>query len=676
MSIQPEVPYSYAAEDSSDDNDENWRDPTMMASHGVPAVRGSQARGSPNMPDYNDTTATPDTGHRNPDNYWVLPAHCNPRDILGSRYKLRSNDIQKLTGSFIEFNEKLNQVDIWGDAEAIGKTKSYLDRIVATIFEKDTTLLRKTKKWDKPDRELTERERRRAEKKQARMDEEKRYQGLPQIAQNYNASLSLLDHSLPILKLLGENDAYLNQIRADCKAFLWYEPQENMIRIAAETEEAVKMAGMRTRNWYMKCCRRPQGGTLRLMQQPKHNCLLQFRKLPAGSVTYEYCDPEREAIMLEKQRFLARIDTGVPMSLNLIDFGDDKGDNDTPSEQVLSEQALTLNRRNEEAISQYLSRGLESLRLNDWNIRLKIRFGQICLIDYPKKDNKFLSIEELSDKIFKKAAFKSALAPCLGKTKADLNHLFEHLTNEKEVYEFSDNPKTSFNIKAKQYPTAAPVKVPGQRDATRGDMWDTTMEISFTDDGHRRLWNTMTDCTDLVDINCVDIDSHYSWDLKLQHARQLPHDDVNAPHEKFSQALSISSSNRLVLVTSSEYMPHLVTQKTKWRYSWKDYVVEICKDEIWDMNRVERTDKELPLDLSSIEPHRTLFKVSLYMEAWQNRLAENLDLKIGEAPSWTLRDFFASPQEDTPTLMKTIREFSDKLHSYVPLYWNSNHSLV
>jgi hypothetical protein len=65
------------------------------------------------------------------------------------------------------------------------------------------------------------------------------------------------------------------------------------------------------------------------------------------------------------------------------------------------------------------------------------------------------------------------------------------------------------------------------------------MEISFTDDGRRNLWNTMTDSTYLVDINCVDIESHYSWDLKLQHARQLPNDDVNSLHEKFSHSLRV-----------------------------------------------------------------------------------------------------------------------------------------
>ncbi|KAG2196751.1 hypothetical protein INT47_009642 [Mucor saturninus] len=683
MSQKVQVPY-VDDEDSSGDEGLTWRDTSLA--QGVATAQRQPVRtfgtppsstthlvsttASPQRPTFQDVSTGSDYVHRNPDNYWVLPAHCNPRDILGNRYKSRSNEIQKATGSFIEFNERLNQIDIWGDNEAVDKAKSYLDMIVSRISEKDTSIQRKTQKWGKPDRELTPREKKRAEKRQARLDEEKAYQGLPAIAQSYFGVFPLPDESLPIVKLLGENESYLNQIRADCKAFLWYELPSNTIRIAADASESVNAASKRIRNWYIRCSRKPEGGTLRLMQQPKHELKISFEALPQGFLTYQYTDPERESMMMERHRILNSTSTGIVGQLNdLITLSEEH----TPGQ--LSAVASTLNERNKVLIDQYLSRGLESMRLNDWNLRMKIRYGQICLIDYPKKDNQFMSIEMLSDKIFRKPLFKSALAPCISKTKSGLNSLFDYLGEH--AVEFSDNPRTSFSISAKQYPTAPPPRISGQRDPPRGEMWDTVMEISFTDDGHRRLWNTMTDCNDLVDINCADLESHYSWDLRLQHARRLPNDDINSPHEKFSHALRVSSSNRLIMVTSNDYQPQIVTQKTKWRYSWNDYVVEICKDEIWNLNNVERKDHELPLDLTPTDPHRTLFKVSLYKEAWVNRLAENLDLKIGEAPSWTLRDFFASETEDTRTLMCTVKKFSDILNSLVPLYWkNAEQSLV
>ncbi|KAI9257045.1 hypothetical protein EDC94DRAFT_615126 [Helicostylum pulchrum] len=714
MSIEPEVPYNYADEDS-DDNEDSWRDPhILLGGHATPTptpppqitqitatatttttaeaaaatttatttMRSNFRTSIPTRettPSYADPSIVSDSGHRNPANYWVLPAHCNPRDVLGSNYKSRSNEIQKATGSFIEFNERLNQIDIWGDNEAVDKTKSYFDMIVSRLAERDTTSRRKTQKWGKPERELTAKERKRAEKKQARLDEEKRYQGLPAISQNYHGIFPIPDASLPIVKLLGDNESYLNQIRADCKAYLWYEPATNVIRIAADTLESVHAASKRIRNWYIRCSRKPEGGLARLVQQPSQDYLINFRTLPKGFVTFQYADPEIEAHMLERHRLLEAVTSGFPLGINdLIRIGENTNnliDLNEKSQGTLSESSSTLNQRNKEFIENLLSRGLESMRLNDWNLRLKIRFGQICLIDYPKKGG-YLTIDTIANKVFRKKLFKSALAPCISTTHVGLDSLFGFLSSPGNAIEFSDNPRTSFSITAQQYPTAAPARIPGQRNPPRGDMWNTVTEISFTEDGQRRLWNTMTDCTDLVDISCADIESRYSWDLRLQYARRLPNDDINSPHERFAHALRISSDNRLVLVTFDDYIPQIVTQKTKWRYGWNDYVVEICKDEIWDMNRVERTDRELPVDLTPIIPHRSLYKVSLYKEAWVNRLAENLDLKIGEAPTWTLRDFFASNNEDTRTLMCTVKKFSDILNSEVPLYWEAPPSLV
>ncbi|KAI7901909.1 uncharacterized protein BX663DRAFT_436641 [Cokeromyces recurvatus] len=623
---------------------------------------------------FKDNTVVPGTNHQNAEDHWVLPAYVNPFDVLGQRNKSRINEIQKATGSFIEFNEQYNQVDIWGDAEAIAKAKSYLDMIVSRLLDKESRTRRKTKKWSKPERELTEKEKRRAERRQARIDEEKRYHGLPPILQNYNAVFPLPDQTLPLLRLMGENESYFNRIRADCKCYIWYEPSTNSVRFAADTEESVKQAAQRVRNWHLRHSRKVKKAVLRLMQQPTQQWLLTYRKLPNNFTTYRYVDPTGEQNMLERQRMLETVNTGVIPKINdLIVFNEEA----TRSEQ-LSERVKTLNSRNEKMIEHLLVQGLESLRLNDWVIRMKIRYGQICLIDYPKKDGQFLSIEEVSDKIFHKPQFKSALAPCISRTQQGLKGLFEYLSEDQHAVAFSENPRTSFVIMADQYPFAAPPTLPGQRDPPRGDMWPTVMQISFTENGQRGLWSTITECTDVVDITTTDLESHYSWDLKLQSAQILSNEDIDSPHEKFAHGLRVSPTSRLIMVTSNDYVPRLVTQKTKWLYSWKEgYIVEICQDEIWDIGRIERPDRELPVDLTLFDPHRVLFKVSLYKESWVDRFAENLNLKIGEAPSWTIKDFLATQEENASSLMKIAKEFSNILNSTVPLYWeNSGNSLV
>lgn len=695
MSIQPEVPYTSEDEGSSDGSSNSWRDRSLRNNKQQVVTNSTQFQ-RPNLLDgkrmmptstqspqpvshsYTDSTVIPDTGHRNADDQWVLPIHVPARNILGSRNKSRTNEIQKACDSFIEYNEQFNQVDIWGDEEAVHKTKSFLDMIVSRLTENDTTLQRKTKKWSKPDRELTEKERRREERRQAKRDEEKRYQGLPKIAQDYTAVFPLPDKTLPLPRLVGDKDAYLNQIRADCKAFMWYEEKDNLFRIAADTEEAVKEAASRIRNWYLRCQRKPIGCTLRLMQQPTKRWDLSYRRLPASFVTHEYADPEREKDMLEQQRLLEAVASGViPRNTaprDLINFNEEEH----PS--LLSESALGLNARNEKFIEGALANGLESLRLNDWAIRMKIRYGQICLINYRKKDNQFLSLDDVSEKMFRKSKFKSALAPCISKTRKGLQDLFQYLTQNADAVEYSDNPRTSFAIAADQYPFAAQSREPGQppaRQEARGNMWQTVMQIAFTEDGQRRLWRTMTDLTDLVDISCTELESKYSWDLRVQHARLLPGDNINSPHEKFSHLLRVSPDNRLIMVTSNDYIPRLVTQKTEWRYHWRGHVIEICYDEVWDMNRVERPDRELPVDLTPVEPHRALYKVSLYKEDWKTRFSQNLGLKIGQAPPWTLKDFLVNPDENTNKIMEIVKEFSEILNKNVPLYWgNTENSLV
>ncbi|KAF1805935.1 hypothetical protein V8B55DRAFT_1487132 [Mucor lusitanicus] len=686
MSIAPEIPYSNLEDDDSSDDDNNWKDPSL----GNPSYHGNASAGSRlididapydaasnnNTPrptqSYADTTVSSGSNHHNADDHWVLPTHIHPRDVLGDR-KSRTATIQQQTGSFIEYNATYNQVDIWGDAQAIAKTKSMLDNIVQGIFEKDAGSQRKSKKWGKPERELTEREKRRAERRQAKLEEEKRYQGQPQLPQNYHAVFPLPDTSLPLLRFTGENDSYFNQIRADCKTYLWYESATNSVRLEGNNEDALKNAAVRVRNWYLRSVRKPMGGVLRLFEQPTAQTLLEFQTLPKGFVLYKYHDPEEEKQQFQVQRLLKSVATGV---MNRVDQDDLIAFNETAHVEELSERARTLNSRNESLIEEQLAAALESLRLNDWVIRMKIRFGQISLLNYKDK-KEFLSIEYVSDQMFRKARFRSELAPCISKSLQGLSGLFEFLSTDPDAVEFSDNPRTSFVINAQQYPNAAPPRIPGMRDASRGEMWDTTMQISFTDSGQRRLWSTVTDCVDMVDISALDIESHYSWDLKLQYARRLPNDDVNSPHEKFSHGLRVSSDNRLIMVTSNDYQPQLVTQKTKWLYSYKGYIIEVCHDEVWNMNRVERTDYALPVDLTLVKPHRALYKVSLYKEAWVNRFAENLDLKIGQAPSWSLRDFLASPDENTRSIMQMAKNISQILNSTVPLYYDqASSSLV
>ncbi|KAI8994608.1 hypothetical protein BDB01DRAFT_773393 [Pilobolus umbonatus] len=639
------------------DSEDSWRDPTLSL---------NQGRSTPQQPYLVDTYQAnqPDVQETNsptriPEGSWVIPVSCSVTDILGPQ-RSRIDEIQKSTGSYISYNKEKTQIDIWGDPDSVNRTKDYLELILSNLTSK-YEIRRTTKKWDKPERELTERERRQAEKKYAKKAESRRYIDGPKGIHPYTSIFPLPDEELHIARYLGENQTHFNQMRVDCKAFIWYEPELSIVRIEAETLDNLRKASIRVRNWYLHCSRKIKGGTARILLEPTQNWHLQLVPLPPNFVPFKLLAPDKEAYALKHNRMIETVNSGVAPSIkDLISFDDD-------GHKKTSEHPPAIQEANKKEIHELLESGLESLRLTDYNIRMKIRFGQICLINYPKSD-KYCSIEDV-DSIFHKSKFLSVLAPCISKTHSGLEPLFEYLSeNAVEI----EAPCTTFTIDAAQHPSASPVVSPGQRPLPRGDMWITSMNISFNSEGQRRFWTTLTDPRDIVDISCTDIESHYSWDLRLQCARAMS-SDGDTPHKKFADNLRISPSNRLIMIASKDYIPNRVTQKTLYKYAWnKDYIIEICHDEIWDIESMNREDEYLPVDLSITQPNRSIYKVSLYKEAWLDRFSQNLNLETGEAPQWKLRDFLSSPNENVDTLLRDTKALCGILDAVVPLYWNSS----
>ncbi|KAG0171118.1 hypothetical protein DFQ28_001571 [Apophysomyces sp. BC1034] len=662
--IEAEVPY----DDVDHSIQIDWRDAEIFNGAGNNTATNAGS----------DDYVPSDAPDRMPDDHWVLPSNCTLVEILGAN-KSRLSMIRERTGTYCEYNFDKHQIDIWGEKSAVDNAKNCL-ALIAEPLLKRREIRRKTNKWGKPERELTEKEKQRQERRMAKAMEERSYQALPSTAQPYSNIFALPDKNLPLLEIQGEKESYLNSLRAECKCHIWYESSMNVFKVTGQNEDNVDQATERLRNWYLKRCRKPVAATLKLLDQPEKNLIVKFRKLPMGFVTYKYHDGENEKFMLEKHRLLEPIRTGVPMklssaNLNLIDLSAEELPQAQQPEEPLSERAQSLNKRNMEQIKEALAQGLESIRLFDWEIRMKIRFGQICLVDYPKKESNMFTTEELSDKYFPQPKFRSVLAPCIAKNRDQIKPLFEHLSHH--GVEYSDSPRTTFTIDALQYPTLAPIPT-GRRDGPpppRGNTWETVMMAKFTGDRHVGLWNCLTDCVDLVTINCAALQHEYSWESKLQYARRLPA-EIDTPHGQFAHKLTIGPEGRLVLVNVPDYQPRCVTQKTKWVYGWGDYVVEVGRDEIWNLSLITHTDKKLPLDLGGTPPHRVIYKVSMYRESWQDRFADNLCLGIGESPRWTPEDFLGTPDENAYTFMEGARKFADVLHKELPVYWSQEGSLV
>ncbi|KAI9491950.1 hypothetical protein BDB00DRAFT_766158 [Zychaea mexicana] len=615
-----------------------------------------------------------------PADCWMLPPECTLVDVLGkNRFKL--DEICSETSTSLNYNEAKNQVDIWGDRESVNRAKLLLDLIVQRLHRRDEPVRRKTKKWGKPERELTEKERKRAGRKQLKEEEERAFQGYPNRPLSYNAIVPFPNKNIPMNQVFGVKEEFLNQLRADCKCFMKYNENTNAISVTGENADKVNEAAARMRNLYLKNARSPHYATLRSFKQPKTNMRVKYRNLPQGFITPRYAPPDKEEHILANNRLLESMVTGVvariPDSPNLV--GLDNEDNDDNAKSDFSDEMQQLDAKNEKKMTGALEMGLESIRLNQEKIRMKIRIGQIVLTDYPKRQGN-ITLEDLAIKIFPHRKFKSVLAPCIGRSEGELHPLFEWLTSN--CIKFTDSPRTSYTIEADQYPQFLPrpsayARREQQTASMEQDKWRTIIMADFTSDRRVGLWDLIAEGQDIVTISIMDLESYYSWELKLQTAKRFSSfNNRDTPHSQFVESLMLDpETNRLILVPNArDYEPHLITQKTKWVYALDGWIIEVCSDEVWDIHRLglSKDRLDLPVNLSRFDPHRVIFKFSIYHEKWVTRFAENLSLQVGEAPNWTPVQFLANGDENMHEIINFAREMTTMLSEEVKPFYESH----
>ncbi|KAI8141091.1 hypothetical protein BJV82DRAFT_620778 [Fennellomyces sp. T-0311] len=664
MSIEPEVPYD--VDFDTLEEEENWRDPQILADEN--AIRRQREFGG-DIGDY-DYSEPLQSQDQQPDDCWMLPPEYTLQEVLGLK-KAKLEEIRNETATSLKYNESKHQVDIWGARDSVNRAKALLELIVQRLHTQKAATQRKSKKWGKPERELTEKERRRADRKQAQQAEARSYMGYPTVPQPYNALVPLPDKSISAPELFGAREEFLNRVRVECKSYIYYNAQMNIINIAGEDEDAVKQAAMRMRNLYLYNARSPSSKILRQLKQPSTNMMVQFRRLPQGFVTQRYLQPAQEQLSLGKDRLLEGVLTGVVDRItereNLIDLDDDprpEEDNTTG----LSEEMQNLDRENMKKAQDALELGLESIRLVRWEIKLKIRLGQIVVVSYPRRDNA-MTLEEIAYKFFPNRKFESELAPCIGKDMENLKPLFEWLSSK--CIQYADSPRTTYTIDAEQYPQFVEKPTPYSRreqqsaSMDKEDRWRTTIIAHFTGERRVGLWRCLTEFRDIVTISNADLENDYSWELKLQTAVRMNSDSYDTPHGRFVEHLRLNQdTNRLILLPNcTDYYPQLITQKTKWVYGYGDYWdIEVARDEVWDVNRLNISPqrRDLPVDLTSHEPHRVIFKFSIYHTKWMNRFSENLSLGVGEAPAWTPVDFLRNPY-DPDESMEGIINIAQKM---------------
>ncbi|KAI8061579.1 hypothetical protein BC940DRAFT_310164 [Gongronella butleri] len=649
---------------------------------------------------------------RQPDDYWVMPPTSAWTDVLGPS-QIYLDDIRSKTGAFLALNVRKHQVDLWGDVEAIRLAKHSLEHL-GTLSSARKEVVRRTKKWGKPERELTESEKRREEKKQRRLQEDKSYQGFPSQPQPYHAIFHVPDQSMPLEKFEGDKTAYLNAIRADCKSWITRDEQNNEYVVTGPIEANVFQAAARLRNWYLKQSRVPlKIDPLHLLWPPSNPVLLRYSPLPERFIPADlYVDDEdvRKYRQLEPI-FHGNVQNSVKYLMNPSRAPAAAGANDgdanshaaMANNNLIDLEALSLDapqhtpiqqgtmdgliERNARKLEEVLYGALESVRLTDWELTMEVIFGRYYLLNYPRHEDSW-TLQDIADRLLPHPRLLAKVAPCVGTTYEHVQGLLEYMDNHGEA--FADSPRTSYTITALQEPKLRPraTSIYSTRETQMAanaalaaplDPLQTTLTVqNFTFDGHVSLWNCVTSERTLVSAATASPDGAYSWETRLKYARRLP-SELNTPHGEFVAGLrrSPGKSQRLILMRVPDYQANIVCQNTKWVYAWKDYIIEIQKQEYWDIEEVEPprpkqrvgSTSSLPIDLSLIPPHRTHFAVTMHREAWRNRFAQNLNLQIGEAPTWIPHDFTHGQDDETIDLLQQdAKALADIMTTVMPFY--------
>ncbi|CAG8550851.1 13208_t:CDS:2, partial [Racocetra fulgida] len=106
--------------------------------------------------------------------------------------------------------------------------------------------------WARPEKALTEKQIRKLQRREAREKEGQDLKCFPKIDLPFSSHFYFPDHEIPIARIIGEKDEFLDPIRVQTKCYMWYEPQNHMVRVIGDDEDNAYEAISRVKNLYLK----------------------------------------------------------------------------------------------------------------------------------------------------------------------------------------------------------------------------------------------------------------------------------------------------------------------------------------------------------------------------------------------------------------------------------------
>ncbi|CAJ0846985.1 2333_t:CDS:10, partial [Entrophospora sp. SA101] len=596
-------------------------------------------------PQYRDESVEQATAKTVPDEVWLIPPNLRPLEILGEKDCNKAR-IESTTNTHMKYNNLEQALKQWNN----------LAENILTEQQKEKSK-RRVKGWARPEKALTDKQLRKLQRKEAREKEEQDYRGVCEDKPFYGVFL-FPNAQIPIPMIIGEKTEILDPIRVETKCYIWND--RNYIKVAGNTLESVEEATKRIKNLYIKANalrhipqnqkeahlkNKRRGWIYHLVEEPKFPYLVKISDKPSWlTAPYDSTGIVKvfepvidskldEMILNEKTKF----DTGI-------------------LEEIRNSNPITI----EDALKQALG----TVHLFDEEIKMRIRFGHVCLTDFPK--DPLWPVEKLHYKVLNDSRLQSKFSTCITKDIKKINQFCAILdgkdVNSKDGVEnnqWDNSPIQEFKICA----TRAPL-------ARNESTWDCSFDVQFKDDGKIGLWSTVTDEKNVMEINMICLDKQvfdYSWCLGIQTAKHLSNDKFS-PQGIFVYKLRLSPQNRLIYTNTDKVQVTSICQKTKWKYWWGEhYVVEVTRYEYWKCDSFKNISAGVEIIMDKEEPFSVRYGVTLYKKSWDDDFAFNSALSVGEVPEWHPYDIVDDEKiGGIKGLIGEIRKFLNMLQTNIP----------
>ncbi|KAF9340807.1 hypothetical protein BGZ91_000128 [Linnemannia elongata] len=586
------------------------------------------------------------------DDYWFIPPYTDINVLKEHLVRIGGN-----TDTRAVLNREKERIDLWGTHKNIQSAKAALDHMEKFYHgraEKRQKATR-TRGWARPERELTPAEQKKKDREIKRQLERQKYLGEPTEEFPFTHCIAW-PKEVPIFRYLGGKLERLDALRAEFRSFIWIDKAMNLY-VAGEDEETTMTAMGRVKNFLIKVLNRPPEHVCHVLEKPSK--LVQIHLVPNPPAPY--ISPNQGFHGMQgggnqdetKIRYLKAKEVGdfgnvreVDLRMSAIDSSNRNGD---AASGINGEHAdiapgmspyvrpmqysERMTQRNIDRIRHELEGSLEAVQLMDYDVKMRIRIGQVGLLVYPKQN--MWEIADLDTAVIPDNRLRSEFSPYFIKSSGTFAAAERRITPPDNREQAIEPDEVWFlHILRKDEETGEPTNV--------------TLEVTFRSDGNAGLWNGLVQQTTPLDIRVISSERRLSWSWTVSAGKRHSDQSLEAKFVRGLRLLKESGRDSILHFANTDDVQLRHVRREKKKLIVRDqWTIEMTEEAFWTMEKPFMPYQINPLNEP---PGQVLYSLSMYRDSWKSRFSENPYLGLGQVPTWEPEDFFKGEESIEKTL--------------------------